>query len=254
MSGEIMYDSDVAADIPQTAVIVAGYGDGEPGTWSAEDWARFPNAKHLVIVRTFVDAGDCLDIETGAAQIQQAPAWVIARQKAGVARPWLYVNRANWADLQALVEKVLGPRTLVGYWVADWSGEQHELEGADAVQFASPSLGSPGHYDLSVVTGTLPSEPLPAEPLPAPPAPPAPTTTTGDDDVQVATLSQGASNSPAEVKAVQSILNGKAGAKLATDGDFGPATEEAVKAWQTFFRLEVDGIVGPETWSTLIGG
>jgi hypothetical protein len=260
MSGEVMYDSTTAADIPPGAVIVAGYIDGEY-KWSAADWARFPNAKTLQIAVTFVDGGECLDIENGDATLQQAPAWVKARQKAGIARPWLYVNRANLADLQALVAKLLGPGTEVGYWVADWSGEPHEVEGADAVQYASPTLGSPGHFDLSIVYGTLPSEPLP-EPIeePAPPAttsqPPATAsqpTTTGDD-VQVATLSQGAANSPAEVKAVQSILNGKAGAKLATDGDFGPDTEEAVRAWQTFFRLEVDGIVGPETWATLIGG
>lgn len=256
MNGETMYDSDVAADIPPGAVIVAGYVDGEAGTWSAADWARFPTSKTVQIVRTFVDAGECLDIENGAATMQQAPAWVVARQKGGIARPWLYVNRANFAELQALIAKTLGEGTELGYWVADWSGETHEVEGADAVQWASPTVGSPGHYDLSTVYGTLPSEPVPApveEPAPPAAAQPAPTTT-GDDDVQVATLSQGAANSPAEVKAVQSILNGKAGAKLATDGDFGPDTEEAVKAWQTFFRLEVDGIVGPETWATLIGG
>lgn len=246
-----MYDSDVAADIPPGAVIVAGYIDGEAGTWTAEDWALHPNAKTLQIVRTFVDAGEALDIEKGAAQMQQAPAWVVARQKAGLARPWLYVNRANWADLQALIAKTLGPATEVGYWVADWTGEQHELEGADAVQFASPTVGSPGHYDLSGVYGTLPSEPVPAKPD-EPPAPPAATTTTtsGGDDVQLPELSPGATGAP--VKTVQAILNGKAGARLAVDGQFGIATENAVKAWQHFFGLAVDGVVGPSTWTVLI--
>jgi peptidoglycan hydrolase-like protein with peptidoglycan-binding domain len=68
--------------------------------------------------------------------------------------------------------------------------------------------------------------------------------------VNVATIQSGATGG--DVKAAQSILNGKAGAKLALDGKFGPATEAAVKAWQTFFRLEVDGIVGAATWSTLL--
>ena len=204
---------------------------------------------------TYIDGGECLDIENGDATLQQAPAWVVARQKAGIARPWLYVNRANWGDLVALIAKTLGEGTDVGYWVADWSGELHGLEGADAVQFASPTVGSPGHYDLSVVTGTLPSEWVAPDPVAAPPASqPAPTTTTAQeaDDVNVPQLEQGAGNPPGDVKAVQSILNGKAGARLAVDGDFGPATEAAVKAWQTFFRLEVDGIVGPATWSTLL--
>jgi hypothetical protein len=251
MSGEVMYDSDVATDIPAGAVIVAGYIDGEAGTWSAEDWARFPNAKKLTIVRTFVDAGECLDVEKGAATSAQAPAWVVARQKAGIARPWLYVNRANFLELQQLIAKTLGAGTLVGYWVANWTGEVHAIVGADAVQYASPTVGSPGHYDLSVVYGTLPSEPAPEPPVEAP-APPATTTapTTGGDDVQLPELSPGATGQP--VKTVQSILNGKAGAKLAVDGQFGMATENAVKAWQHFFGLSVDGVVGPATWPVLI--
>jgi peptidoglycan hydrolase-like protein with peptidoglycan-binding domain len=40
--------------------------------------------------------------------------------------------------------------------------------------------------------------------------------------------------------------------KLAIDGDFGPDTEKAVKAFQTFWgTLEVDGIAGPATWTAL---
>lgn len=245
-----MFDSDVSADIPPGAVIVAGYIDGEAGTWSAEDWARHPNAKTLTIVRTFVDAGECLDIEKGAAQMAQAAPWVIARQRAGIARPWLYVNRANYAELQALITKALGPGTLVGYWVADWNGEPHEIEGADAVQYASPTVGSPGHFDLSIVYGTLPSEPVPVKPPAEPPTPTTTAPTSGGDDVQLPELSPGATGAP--VKTVQSILNGKAGAKLAVDGQFGMATENAVKAWQHFFGLAIDGVVGPATWPVLI--
>lgn len=48
------------------------------------------------------------------------------------------------------------------------------------------------------------------------------------------------------VKKLQENLN-KLGAKLELDGSFGPATESAVKAFQTKYKLEVDGIAGPKT-------
>jgi peptidoglycan hydrolase-like protein with peptidoglycan-binding domain len=39
---------------------------------------------------------------------------------------------------------------------------------------------------------------------------------------------------------------------LAVDGIFGPATEAAVKAFQTSKGMTADGIVAPQTWSALI--
>lgn len=53
------------------------------------------------------------------------------------------------------------------------------------------------------------------------------------------------------VKKLQQILNTK-GYKLSVDGDFGPATEAAVKAYQKANGLEVDGEVGPMTWGVLL--
>lgn len=53
------------------------------------------------------------------------------------------------------------------------------------------------------------------------------------------------------VKDLQWLLNVLAGQGLKVDGDFGPKTETAVKNWQRFFHLGVDGIVGPQTWRSL---
>lgn len=52
----------------------------------------------------------------------------------------------------------------------------------------------------------------------------------------------------ADVLRLQQILG------IAADGQFGPATEAAVKAFQASHGLAVDGMVGPLTWRALSGG
>jgi peptidoglycan hydrolase-like protein with peptidoglycan-binding domain len=55
------------------------------------------------------------------------------------------------------------------------------------------------------------------------------------------------------VRAVQTQLN-KHGAGLAVDGRFGPATDGAVRAYQSAHGLAADGEAGPRTWQSLLGG
>jgi N-acetyl-anhydromuramyl-L-alanine amidase AmpD len=54
------------------------------------------------------------------------------------------------------------------------------------------------------------------------------------------------------VKGAQSQLN-RHGATLTVDGAFGPATESAVRSFQTRRGITVDGVVGPVTWQHLVG-
>lgn len=51
------------------------------------------------------------------------------------------------------------------------------------------------------------------------------------------------------VEAIQKLLGG-----LKVDGYFGNQTEEAVKKFQTQRKIEVDGIVGTQTWKELTNG
>ncbi|MCD8383294.1 MAG: peptidoglycan-binding protein [Clostridiales bacterium] len=77
------------------------------------------------------------------------------------------------------------------------------------------------------------------------------TTTEGGFDVStLSTIKKGSSG--AQVKSLQSLLNGKAGASLDVDGSCGSKTVAAVKAYQTAQGLTVDGVAGVNTWTSLL--
>lgn len=76
-----------------------------------------------------------------------------------------------------------------------------------------------------------------------------------DDPVQLDfgsydTVKEGASG--AQVKAVQHLLNENGQDAGEVDGEFGPATTAAVKAFQTAKKLSADGAVGQKTWTALL--
>ncbi|MFD9502832.1 glycoside hydrolase domain-containing protein [Streptomyces sp. NPDC060035] len=66
------------------------------------------------------------------------------------------------------------------------------------------------------------------------------------------TLQSGATG--ADVQRLQRALIAARGQTLTIDGDFGPATTTAVKAYQTAQGLTSDGIVGNATWTALQAG
>lgn len=156
-----MYDSDVAADIPANAEMVAGYVD----LWSAADWARFlPNCTRVRIARNAAtDDGHVLDVETGDATPEQAPQWAHKRRVAGV-EPSVYMNASTWDAVRAAftAQGVTEP----AYWVAFYDGGHDATipAGAVAHQYAD-STTSGGHYDLSAVADYWPG----VDPTPAPP-------------------------------------------------------------------------------------
>lgn len=72
-------------------------------------------------------------------------------------------------------------------------------------------------------------------------------------NVEIKVLKKGAKGD--SVKALQALLiaNGHSCGKSGMDGEFGSATDKAVRAYQKVCKLTVDGIVGPATWSKLLG-
>lgn len=151
---ETMYDSTTASDIPADARKVAGYLNGDY-RWSAQDWLRFQRATRVSINvyipgKVTVSTGDVLDIEEKYVEkdpvVTRAVAekWVGDRIAMG-AHPTLYVSVASLYNFRGL---------FCSFWVADYTGEPHMVSraGFDIVgtQYASPSTGSGGHYDLSL--------------------------------------------------------------------------------------------------------
>ena len=55
-----------------------------------------------------------------------------------------------------------------------------------------------------------------------------------------------------QVKTLQRLLNAVMGANLAVDGDFGSATDAAVRAYQEHRGLQIDGQCGRLTWEQLL--
>ena len=75
-------------------------------------------------------------------------------------------------------------------------------------------------------------------------------------DPQTPTLARGSTGGA--VSALQKGLLAFGGANTATDpgpidGNFGPRTESAVRAYQTQQNIAVDGVVGDQTWWTPAG-
>lgn len=132
------------------------------------------------------------------------------------------------------------PGWFVDLWKArgfGWGGDWRSVR--DAMHFSkSPREGGNGR--LYVTAGNVPP------PGPPPPAP-------SGKEFNVATLKlvkRGMEGWP--VRIVQGVLNG-AGVPCHVDGDFGPATDAAVRTFQRAHGLAVDGDVGPQTWGRLLG-
>ncbi|WP_242892398.1 peptidoglycan-binding protein [Actinomadura litoris] len=54
------------------------------------------------------------------------------------------------------------------------------------------------------------------------------------------------------VESIQALLQARSHPEVVRDGDFGPATEAAVKAVQKWGGVDADGEVGPKTWPVLL--
>jgi len=92
----------------------------------------------------------------------------------------------------------------------------------------------------------------PRDPVPQPPLPPALPPTTEGVLVQFQSRVLVEGQVGPDVKFFQRQMNEIAGQGLLLDGYYGGKTTQAVKNWQGFFGLPVDGQLGPQTQQSII--
>ena len=156
-----MYDSTDPSMIPTDAAIVAGYTTGLYA-WDSAGWARFPTAQKVTITVTPAALAKVLDVETFNATPESAPGWATKVRATGVA-PCVYCSRYLQPQVQTAFSQagVAEP----DWWIADWTGSPHLLEGTVATQYANPPT-SGGVYDLSETDGAWPASTATSPPPP----------------------------------------------------------------------------------------
>lgn len=146
-----MYDAVEIRAIPDDPEAVAGYVD-----WTYDEVVqRFPRAKHLSISKDATVDADCLDVETGDATPAQAPSWVRKQHARGEKTPWVYVEASRLGEVIDALTKDDIKRDEYRIWVADWTGEPHIPDGADACQWRGEVGVPPMVYDESLCEGYL---------------------------------------------------------------------------------------------------
>ena len=148
----MMYDGVTATEVPAGAAIYAGYVDG---AWQSYDAlvAEYPGALHVSVCVTSADDARVLDVESGDATPDEAPAWASAQRKAGNPYPVVYMNESTWSAVESAFadQDVAAPL----YWVAAYVDDPSDVPaipaGAIALQYYDY-----GGYDASVVADYWP--------------------------------------------------------------------------------------------------
>jgi hypothetical protein len=249
----IMFDAIDLAQIPVGPAAAAGYVDGAWPTY-AQLAARHPHARLLSIAVSAAHDADCLDIETGDATPADAVLWWERQRGRGTARPCLYASASVMeASLVPLVRSGAIARPLVRLWSAHYSGQHicgpRSCGGvsidADGCQWTDRAWGR--DLDESLLVADFFAAPAAPGPKPAPSPVPA-----WQEAMMNALPVVKLGDTGEAVRTVQGLCIAR-GHQVTVDGDFGPATHEAVTAVQAAARIAQDGSVGPATWPALAG-
>lgn len=241
-------DSIYVSNLQSGLGVYGGYAYGTYDNWAALV-KRFGTSAHLVSIAPVVEKSSwvmCLDIEPGNAAPDDAPAFQRLPDHGGAVRPIYYCSAG---DLQLVIDALSAAgfaRDDYDLWSAHWLGKAHICSPsvcgypqADATQWASYL-----DYDADLWNAAVFAQPVNEHP-------------TLQLTIPDTADPVGGVNA---VHNLQSRLNDwqatvRAYALLKEDGDFGPETEAAVKAFQAHHwgagSAQVDGIVGPLTWAAV---
>jgi hypothetical protein len=243
-SSTVLYGQDSIYPLLMTKglAVYPGYVAGTYTNYAAVV-ADFPGARYVGIA-PWIAPTDCLDIEPGDAVPGDAPAFFRQSTHPNLNKPLFYTSAG---DVQAVINALSSAgiaRSSYYIWSAHWIGAHIcapvtcGYPAADATQYASSNVDYDA-WNSYVFKGAAPS-PYPVLALTNP--------YTKD------------SGSTGPVHTLQGRLNvwrpyaGNYASLGAPDGVFGPATDTAVRAFQTYkFGVGpgVDGVVGPVTWAAL---
>ena len=148
-----MYDTALNDQFPAGAAAYAGYVDGGVGNQPNYAYivSAFPKAQHLSIALFASDNADALDVEPGASEPADIPAWYARQVARGIRRPVIYASASAMNDdvLPVLSQARIG-RASTRLWTAHYGLGEHICGpascgalsiDADGTQWTSSAMG-----------------------------------------------------------------------------------------------------------------
>jgi hypothetical protein len=247
------------ASLPAGVTGVCGYIGGDAvHTWTAAEWAAQKARWRLpVYVRSNPPGpGAAADVALAVAQLRVigAPPGTLCAWDMETSTDAEYVGQVYEGLTAAGYRLILyGSQDFVTknqnpdgyYWGADWTNVPHLYPGDAVTQFVSFA-----GYDLSEAQASLPFWDVRPQPVPAGPE-------LLEVSVKLPSLTPGVSDPEMPhwyVQRLQALLSAIYGARLAVDGIYGPATENAVRAVQRRYSLPVTGSTDSALWEKVLAG